>query len=117
LGIDLLDTQFRIERQFKVTVSHDDWESLLTAAHPRDILAGDLFDLIHNRRICRYCARDLHRYDSEGICPECRPSYRFDAESANRDRARLQEIVSRDLKVKIERIRKSSLLIKDLGMT
>jgi acyl carrier protein len=117
LGIDLLDIQFRIERQFKVTVSQDDWESLLTAAHPRDILAGDLFDLIHRRRSCRYCARDLHRYGREGVCPECRTPYRFDAQSADREWALLREILSDALNVKAEDITMSSLLIKDLGMT
>jgi len=117
LGIDLLDINFRVERRFKVTVSQEDWESLLTAAHPRDILAGDLFDLIHGRRTCRYCARDLHRYGPEGICPECRTPYRFDAEGADREWTLLREILADALNVKAEDISKSSLLIKDLGMT
>ena len=113
----MLDIQFRIERQFKVTVSQEDWESLLTAAHQRDILAGDLFDMIHRRRTCRYCARDLRRYGPEGVCPECRTPYRFDAESTDREWTQLREILADALNVRAEDVSTSSLLIKDLGMT
>lgn len=117
MGIDLLDILLNCENEFGARLSDEDMESLTRSAHARDIRAGDLFALICCRPICCRCKYDLRGHGTVGICPECGTAFRFDAENSDRDWRRFQEILSRVLRVKTDRISKSSLLIKDLGMS
>jgi hypothetical protein len=46
MGIDLLDVAFRLERQFGVKVSPDQYSKMAMRNDPPDIRVGDLFDFI-----------------------------------------------------------------------
>ncbi len=46
MGIDLLDLAFRLERQFAVRVSPEQFSKLAMRNDPPDIRVGDLFDLL-----------------------------------------------------------------------
>ncbi len=56
MGLDLLDITFRIERQFGIDLSQDDFKSIL---HDRDVQVGDLYDLI----LRKLHLRDVGRND------------------------------------------------------
>jgi acyl carrier protein len=56
VGLDLLDITFRIEKEFDVDVSRDDLDAVV---HDRDIIVGDLYELI----LKKLHLRDLARYD------------------------------------------------------
>lgn len=56
MGIDVLDIMFRAEKKFGVKLSHDDLEAI---ACDRDIVVGDLYDLI----LQKMHLRDFARYD------------------------------------------------------
>ena len=56
MGVDFLDIGFRIEREFCVSVSKDDWTSLV---RDNDITVGDLYGLI----LQKLHLEDIGRHD------------------------------------------------------
>jgi acyl carrier protein len=56
VGLDLLDITFRIEKEFGVGLSRDDLDAV---ARDRDILVGDLYELV----LKKLQLRDFARYD------------------------------------------------------
>jgi hypothetical protein len=46
MGLDLIDIIFRLERQFGVKVSRDQWFKMTFLNEPPDIKVGQLFDFI-----------------------------------------------------------------------
>lgn len=51
MGIDLLDTPFRIEKKFDIRLTPDDWRNLWQGRSPSDFTAGELFDHVCRRRL------------------------------------------------------------------
>ncbi len=56
MGLDVMDVAFRVEKEFEVSISTDEMQSLV---RDRDILVGDLYDLI----LKKLHLRDVGRYD------------------------------------------------------
>jgi hypothetical protein len=52
MGLDLLDVAFRLERQFGVKVSPDQYSKMAMRNDPPDIRVGDLFDFIRGEVPC-----------------------------------------------------------------
>jgi len=46
MGLDLIDIIFRLERQFGVKVSRDQWFKMAFLNDPPDVKVGQLFDFI-----------------------------------------------------------------------
>jgi hypothetical protein len=48
MGLDLLDIMFRIEKEFGISLSPEDFESI---ARDQDIRVGDLYDVGYSRKV------------------------------------------------------------------
>lgn len=114
MGIDLLDVTLRIEKEFNLKVSNDDWSSLVRDRQRPDITAGDLLDLIRCR--CRPCGYDLRGHTDQGRCPECGVTFDFSAATLRSDWEVLRNLLANVMKIEIGKIQKESLLVRDLGM-
>ncbi len=56
MGLDILDIQFRVEKAFGVELTHDDFFEVM---RDRDILVGDLYNLLLKKLLLH----DVARYD------------------------------------------------------
>jgi len=95
MGLDILDLVFRLERQFGVRISRDQFSKLAMRNEPPDIRVGDLFDFL--------CGEVPHSgvLDLELDADALWPIY--------------QRAISDSLGVDLEEITKAKGLIHDLG--
>jgi hypothetical protein len=94
-GIDLLVVAFRLERQFGVKVSPDQYSKMAMRNDPPDIRVGDLFDFIRGE-VPRMGVLDLE-LDADALWPM------------------FQREISDALGVDLEEVTKDKGLIHDLG--
>ena len=97
MGIDLLDLAFRLERQFGVRVSPDQFSKLAMRNDPPDIRVGDLFDLLRGE-VPRFGILDLE-LDAHSLWPI------------------YQRAISDALGVDLDEVTNDKGLIHDLGAT
>jgi hypothetical protein len=97
MGIDLLDLAFRLERQFGVKVSRDQFLTLAMRNDPPDIKVGDLFDFLRDE-VPRFGVLDL-QLDADILWPV------------------YQRAISDALGVDLEEVTKDKGFVHDLGAT
>ena len=95
MGLDLLDVAFRLERQFGVKVSPDQYSKMAMRNEPQDIRVGDLFDFIRGEVPC-VGVLDLE-LDADALWPM------------------FQREISDALDVELDEVTKDKGLIHDLG--
>jgi acyl carrier protein len=117
MGLDFLDVTFRIEKNFNLRISNEDWTALATGRRPPDVTAGELFELIRRRRNCRSCEYDLRGHADAGVCPECGRGFNVEAVTDDTQWEILRRLLAEAMGVERDNIRRETLLVRDLGMT
>jgi hypothetical protein len=94
MGIDLLVVAFRLERQFGVKVSPDQFSKMAMRNDPPDIRFGDLFDFIRGEVPC-VGVLDLE-LDADALWPmfqrEISDALGVDLEEATKDKGLIQDL-------------------------
>lgn len=114
MGIDLLELGFRIEKQFGASIDQRFWTAVAGRFGGPDVQAGDLLTYILSHPACPGCGYALRGHAREDVCPECGRPFSNDPDQIW---AALQGVIAEVANLTPARVQKTSLLIRDLGMS
>ena len=123
MGLDLLDLNFRLEKQFRIRVEAGDWESLGRGRIPLDFTVKELAlfvaerldrarrSRLPDRTFCDTCRHPVGGLFGGETCPGCGTPIVYDGPIWEPLRQTICDVVGADP----DEVHQDALLAKDLG--